>query len=172
MWKKSEPEATVAPPQPQPAPPPRTSVQAARERAVIGPSIEIKGDLTGGEDLQIEGRIEGKIDLRRHNVIIGKSGRVQADIYGKVITVDGEVLGNLYGEEQIILRQSSTVRGNLTAPRVMLEDGSNFKGSIDMTSKESAALPGHETRPGAAGPKPPAPAGAAAPPASGPGTGA
>lgn len=171
MWKKSEPEATAPQPQTQPAPPPRTSVQAARERAVIGPSIEIKGDLTGGEDLQIEGRIEGKIELRRHNVTIGKSGRVQADVYGKVITVDGEVLGNLYGEEQIILRQSSTVRGNLTAPRVMLEDGSNFKGSIDMTSKESAAAPGHETRPATGASKPSAPAGTAPPPPTGHGTG-
>lgn len=171
MWKKSEPEANAPQPQPQPAPPPRTSVQAARERAVIGPSIEIKGDLTGGEDLQIEGRIEGKIDLRRHNVTIGKSGRVQADVYGKVITVDGEVLGNLYGEEQIVLRQSSTVRGNLTAPRVMLEDGSNFKGSIDMTSKESAGAPGHETRPATGVAKPSAQAGAAPPSSSAPGTG-
>jgi len=117
---------------------------------MIGPSIEIKGDLTGGEDLHVEGRVEGKIELRRHNIGIGKNGRVAADIFGKVITVEGEVHGNLYGEEQIVLRHSSTVRGNLTAPRVTLVDGSNFKGSIDMTPKETAG----------SGPDPRSPAGA------------
>ncbi len=171
MWKKSEPETTVPQPQPQPVAPPRAPAQTTSQRALIGPSIEIKGDLTGGEDLQVEGRVEGKIDLRRHNVTIGKSGRVHADIYGKVITVDGEVLGNLFGEEQIILRQSSTVRGNLTAPRVMLEDGSNFKGSIDMTAKESGAAPGPEVRTGPGAPQPAAPKATTASPATGAGTG-
>ena len=103
---------------------------------MIGPSIEIQGELTGGEDLLIEGRVDGKVDLRGHNVGIGKNGRVTADVFGKTITVEGQVNGNLFGDEQIILRHSSTVRGNLTAPRVSLEDGSNFKGSIDMAPKE------------------------------------
>jgi len=162
MWKKPEPEN----PQPQPlasappAAPLRNTAAPAKERAVIGASIEIKGDLHGGEDLYIEGRVEGKVDLKRHNVSIGKNGRVLADLYGRVITVEGEVQGNLYGEEQIVLRQSSTVRGNLTAPRVSLEDGANFKGSIDMSPKESpAASPktGPATAagpPGSAAPRP------------------
>jgi cytoskeletal protein CcmA (bactofilin family) len=139
---------------------------------MIGPSIEIRGDLSGGEDLHVEGRVEGKIELRRHNVSIGKSGRVQADIFGKVITVDGEVQGNLFGEEQIILRHSSTVRGNLTAPRVMLEDGSNFKGSIDMTPKESAGATGPQAKPPAVVPKPTPTAGGVVPQVAGPKTGA
>jgi len=95
--------------------------------------------LSGEEDLLIEGRVEGKIDLPRHSVTVGKSGRIKADVYGKTITVEGEVEGNLFGEEQLVLRQSSTVRGNITAPRVSLEDGANFKGSIDMSSKEKTA---------------------------------
>jgi len=103
---------------------------------MIGPTITVKGDLSGEEDLLIEGRVEGKIDLPRHSVTVGKSGHIKADVYGKVITVEGEVEGNLFGEEQLVLRQSSTVRGNITAPRVSLEDGANFKGSIDMSSKE------------------------------------
>jgi cytoskeletal protein CcmA (bactofilin family) len=96
--------------------------------------------------------LRGKIELRKHNVGIGKNGRVAADIFGKVITVEGEVHGNLYGEEQIVLRHSSTVRGNLTAPRVTLEDGSNFKGSIDMTPKETAGS-GPELRAPAGAPR-------------------
>jgi len=106
---------------------------------MIGPTITVKGDLSGEEDLLIEGRVEGKIDLPRHSVTIGKNGHIKADVFGKVITVEGEVEGNLIGAEQLVLRQSSTVRGNITAPRVSLEDGANFKGSIDMSSKEKAA---------------------------------
>jgi cytoskeletal protein CcmA (bactofilin family) len=104
---------------------------------LIGSTIAIKGELMGEEDLLIEGQVEGKIELRQHNVTIGKQGRVRADVYGNVITIEGDVQGNLYGEDQLVLRQSSTVRGNIIAPRVILEDGSNFKGSIDMTPKEA-----------------------------------
>ncbi len=102
---------------------------------MIGSTILIKGDLSGDEDLVIEGRVEGKIELTKHNVTIGKSGRVKADVYGGVITVEGEVNGNLFGEDQLVLRKSSTVRGNIVAPRVVLEDGADFKGSIDMSPK-------------------------------------
>jgi len=149
MWKKSEPEEThpqPAPaPMPQPVAPPRSAAPAVKEQAVIGSTIYIKGDLTGEEDLSIEGRLEGKIELRRHSITIGKNGRIKGDIYGKMITVEGTVEGNLYGEEQLILRQSGTVRGNIVAPRVALEDGSNFKGSIDMSPKDkSAAAPAQD----------------------------
>jgi len=139
IWKKSEGEDMPAQPMPQPLPQPPIAQPApqrpqTKEQALIGPSIEIKGTLAGGEDLLIEGRIEGKIELRKHNVTVGKSGRVKADIHGRTIAVMGEVEGNLYGEEQIALRQASVVRGNLVAPRVTLEDGCNFKGGIDMNS--------------------------------------
>jgi len=106
---------------------------------MIGPTVYIKGDLSGQEDLIIEGRVEGKIELRQHSVTVGKNGKVKADIYGKTITIEGEVQGNLYGEEQVVLRQTGTVRGNITSPRVSLEDGSNFKGSIDMSPKETSS---------------------------------
>ncbi len=138
IWKKSDADnpMTQTPMQPPPQPSfPRSQPPPAKERALIGPSIEIKGSLSGDEDLFVEGRVEGKIELAQHSVTIGTSGRIKADIHGRSIVVMGEVEGNLYGSEQIILRQSSTVRGNLAAPRVSLEDGSDFKGSIDMTSK-------------------------------------
>ncbi len=80
----------------------------------------------------IHGRVEGKINFKQHNVTVGKNGRVKADIVGKIISIEGEVEGNVYGEDKIIIRRSGTIRGNITAPRVNLEDGSKFKGSIDM----------------------------------------
>jgi cytoskeletal protein CcmA (bactofilin family) len=100
--------------------------------AAIGPSIHIKGDLSGEEDLLIQGQVEGKIDLERYNVTVGREGRVKADIRGRVIDVEGQVEGNLFGGEQVVIRSAGSVRGNITAPRVSLEDGANFKGAIDM----------------------------------------
>ena len=140
VWKKpddnpSHPEPAPAPP--RPAAPPAEARRAERATATVGPSIFIKGDLSGDEDLVIEGRVEGKIDLKQHNVTIGKNGRVRADVFGNTVVVEGEVDGSLFAQQQAILRQSGAVRGNITAPRVMLEDGSRFRGSIDMESKES-----------------------------------
>ncbi len=106
-----------------------------RGTAVIGPSILIKGDLTGEEDLIIQGRIEGKVDFKQNRVTVAKNGRVKADVYGKLVMVEGEVEGKLFGQDQIIVRSSGTVRGNLSAPRVLIEDGARFKGSIDMDNK-------------------------------------
>ncbi len=138
IWKKSEseepPAKDVTPPQPPPAVA-RTPQPSGREHALIGATIEIKGDLIGKEDLQIEGRLDGKIELHENSVTVGKNGRVKADIFGRRIVVSGEVEGNLYGEEQIVLHQSSKVTGNLFAPRVTLEDGAQFKGSIDMGAR-------------------------------------
>lgn len=138
IWKKSDEDnpPTQTPIQPPPKPSaPRSQPPSAKERALIGSSIKIEGSLSGGEDLFVEGRVKGKIDLDQHNVTIGTTGRIKADIQGQSIVVMGEVEGNLYGSEQIILRKSSKVRGDLFSPRVSLEDGSDFKGSIDMTSK-------------------------------------
>ena len=153
-WKRDDPpnpahpEPTpVTPPRPAAAPapspaqsePPRRTERATS--ATIGPSIYIKGDLTGEEDLVIEGRVEGKVDLKQNNVTIGKDGRVKADVFGRIVTIEGEVDGNVFAREQAILRQSGAIRGNITAPRVVLEDGSRFKGSIDMEPPRDTAAP-------------------------------
>ena len=143
MWKKTKPEESDYEPTPsmqvQPTSAPPNPGSHAKQHAMIGPTISIRGDLTGEEDLLIEGRVEGKVEFRHHSVTIGKNGRIKADIYGKTITVEGSVEGNLFGEEQLIVRQSGTVRGNIVSPRVALDDGSNFKGSIDMSRKEESA---------------------------------
>jgi len=144
-WKKPDMynPPTQTPMEPLHPSPPRSQPPPVKERALIGPSIEIKGNLSGGEDLLIEGRVEGKIELPQYSITIGTNGRIKADIRGRSLIVMGEVEGNLYGAEQIVLRQSSTVTGNLVAPRVSLEDGANFKGSIDMTKPAVEAKPLH-----------------------------
>lgn len=140
MWKNSEAEVSqshpIPAPQAQSSQAQQRSVPQTKERALIGPKISIKGNLSGEEDLLIEGKLVGKIEMQQHSVKIGKRGQVKADIYGMIIIVEGTVEGNLYAEEQLILRQSGTVCGNIVSPRVTLENGSNFKGSIDMSPKE------------------------------------
>jgi cytoskeletal protein CcmA (bactofilin family) len=144
MWKKSESEDSRTQPAPEPhvSSPPAARAPAARvrEHATIGSTISIMGDLSGEEDLLIEGKLEGKIECRSHSITIGKGGRIKGDIYGKIITVEGNVEGNLYGDEQLSVKQSGTVRGNIIAPRVALEDGANFKGSIDMSPKDRSPV--------------------------------
>jgi len=151
VWKKNDEPTNFRPAEPSPAPRPATTTPLTSpssapiaaepvrrgERATIGPSIFIKGDLTGDEDLVIEGRVEGKVDLKQNNVTVGRNGRVKADVYGQVVIVEGEVDGNVFAHEQAILRQAGAIRGNISAPRVVLEDGSRFKGSIDMEVKET-----------------------------------
>jgi cytoskeletal protein CcmA (bactofilin family) len=155
MWKRTDdgPETTgytpQQPQQPAAATPPRSSgAEPRRGSATIGPSIRIKGDLSGEEDLVVEGKVDGKIELRQNAVTVGRSGRVRADIYGSTISVEGEVEGNLFADEQILVRASGKVLGNLTAPRVSLEDGAKFKGSIDMEPKQATTTPISAGRPG------------------------
>lgn len=138
MWKKTEDETDAgvsSPMTPQSSaasttPPSRPSI--SRAPAVIGSSIVIKGDIEGGEDLAVQGRIEGKVRLPKNHVSVGQGGFLKGDIHGKSIHVDGEVRGNLYGSQEVILRASGVVQGNIVSPRVSLENGSRFKGSIDM----------------------------------------
>jgi cytoskeletal protein CcmA (bactofilin family) len=158
MWNKREEEPfrpTAAPP----AAAPSTAAAARREPAAIGPSISIVGDLTGGEDLTILGRVQGKIDLPQHSVTVGESGRVDADIHAKFVSVAGEVHGNLFAGEQILIRKTATMLGNLTAPRVGLEDGCRFRGSVDMETqadKGRSAVAPTSRLPGPAAPVKPA----------------
>lgn len=126
------PEEKTAGPEPRPA---RSGVA---KPASLGPSISISGNLSGNEDLVIEGSVEGEVRVNDHLVTISETGRVKADVYGRSICVEGEVKGNLIGDEQVIIRKSGRVRGNVTAPRVNLENGAKFKGAIDMQPAEPA----------------------------------
>lgn len=112
----------------------QNSLPTARSRApaTIGPSIQINGDVTGDEDLVIEGRVEGTISLNENVLTVGKEGQISATVTARAIFVEGRVEGDLKGDEQVVIKGSGNVRGNLVAPRVTLEDGCKFKGSIDM----------------------------------------
>ena len=104
---------------------------------MIGTSIYIKGTVTGEEDLVIQGKVDGTIELGDFEVSIGESGKVTADIKARVVRIDGEVAGDVTGSEKVVIAKSGRVRGNIVAPRVTLEDGAIFKGSIDMDPGET-----------------------------------
>lgn len=133
MWNKpqSDPEPQSQP-EPQATPPSRPSAGTPSRQAVLGPSISIKGNVSGEEDVLIEGQIDGEISFQQHTVTVGAKGRVKADIHCKTVFVEGQVNGNLYGDEKVVVRQSGRVEGNAVAPRVVLEEGANFRGNIDM----------------------------------------
>ena len=140
MFSKTEKESAQksASDVPMPAPmPTRTSANEPKvvARAVIGASLHFKGDLSGNEDLEVHGRFEGTIKLKQNNLTVGKQGSVQANVRAKIINVEGTIEGDLTGDERVVVRESGNVRGNIIAPRVSLEDGAKFKGSIDMEPK-------------------------------------
>ena len=105
----------------------------------IGQSIHIKGELTGNEDLTIEGKVEGKIFLKDHNLTIGANGKITAEITAKTVMVLGEVSGNITADDKVEVATSGSMRGDITAPRVVLADGAKFKGAIDMDGKRGAS---------------------------------
>ena len=106
------------------------------EPASIGKSIVINGELSGSEDLTIEGRVDGKIEMRNHVLTIGANGRITAQVAAKSIIVLGHVKGNLVATEKVDIQETGSVEGDIVAPRVAIADGSHFHGSIDMQRME------------------------------------
>ena len=106
---------------------------------MIGPKISIKGTVSGEEDLLIQGKVEGTITLGEYEITIGESAEVKANVQAKTVKIDGNVEGDITGGEKVVISKSGNVRGNIIAPRVTLEDGAIFKGSIDMDPGETSS---------------------------------
>jgi len=107
----------------------------------IGKSVVIKGELTGSEDLTIEGHVEGKIELRQNVLTIGPNGKIKAQVFAKAVIILGEVTGNVTATEKVDLRDNGSIDGDITSPRVAIAEGAHFRGSIDMqrgTAKSEA----------------------------------
>ena len=119
---------------------PSTKGAFKESSAAIGASIRIRGDVTGDENLIIQGEVDGTINVVGHNVTISKTGKVKANITAKQIIVEGVLAGDMTGEEKVIIRQTGNVHGNIISPRVTLEDGALFKGSIEMEPGKEGLL--------------------------------
>lgn len=115
-----------------PAPSRPAMKTGSADAAVIGKSIQIDGDVRGDEDLLIKGEVRGTIHLPNNSVTIGSEGTVHADVHAKSVCVEGAVDGNLFATDRVNVRSSAQVSGNIKSPRVSLDDGAHFKGSIEM----------------------------------------
>jgi cytoskeletal protein CcmA (bactofilin family) len=100
--------------------------------ANIGKSITIKGDLTGNEDLVIDGDIEGRIDLPNNQLTIGPEGKIKADVHAKAAVVVGHVTGNVSATERIEVQASGIVDGDVRAPRLVVQEGAVLNGAVEM----------------------------------------
>jgi cytoskeletal protein CcmA (bactofilin family) len=107
---------------------------AAGEQATIGASVVIKGEISGSEPLYIDGRVEGSIHVSGQRVTIGRSGTVTANIDAKEVVIMGSVKGNIQCTDRLDIRAEGSLTGDVTAPRVSVEDGAMLKGSVDVRS--------------------------------------
>jgi cytoskeletal protein CcmA (bactofilin family) len=106
--------------------------------ANIGKSITIKGDLTGNEDLEIEGTVEGRIDLPNNELTIGSEGNVKAEVHAKSVIVIGHVTGNVSAAERIEVQAAGIVDGDVKAPRLIVAEGAVLNGAVEMGATQGS----------------------------------
>jgi len=153
MWKRKEDEYSATP-EPiasgSPAPgvniAPQRPVESQRseplrsvEVATIGKSVVVKGELSGSEDLIVDGEVEGSITLRGQTLTVGPNGRVRANIEARNVVLHGRVDGDIHASDRVDLRKSASLAGNISTARISIEDGAFFKGGIDIQKPEPAA---------------------------------
>ena len=109
----------------------------------VGPSVVLKGDLSGDEDLTIEGEVKGRIHLPKNQLTIGANGRIQAELDAKTVVVIGQVSGNIIASERVEIYDSGSVTGDIHTPRLLIHEGAVVNGTIDM-SDPSAAEPAEQ----------------------------
>jgi cytoskeletal protein CcmA (bactofilin family) len=130
-------------PRPTPAPIP-TRMSEHSEIAHIGKSVVIKGELSGSEDLYLDGEVEGSIELTGHSITIGPNGRVKANIHAREVVILGKVDGNVNGDERVEVKRSGVLAGDISTQRILIEDGADFKGSIDVHKDPAKSEPRRE----------------------------
>lgn len=138
--RATEPATSPKPPSMSPS-----SGTSSAKVAMIGQGITIAGDINADTDLKVDGHVQGRIIQSSKCVEIGEPGHVVANIKATVVKVGGEMSGDIAGGEKVTITRTGRVQGNIVAPRVVLEDGSLFRGSIEMNPAPAA-----DQKPGAA----------------------
>jgi len=105
-------------------------------QTLVGRSVVLRGELSGKEDLLIEGQFEGTINLQEHCLTVGPHGQVKAEIHARQVVIQGSLNGNISAREKIEIRKSGHVVGDLVAAGIAIEDGAYFKGSIDILREQ------------------------------------
>jgi len=107
--------------------------------AHIGKSVVIKGELSGSEDLYVDGNVEGKIELRNHSLTVGPNGKVKADVSAKAVVIQGTLNGSVNASDRVELRKSAVVTGDLTTQRISIEEGAFLQGKVDIQKEAGKA---------------------------------
>ena len=118
MWDKKKPDTLQA--------------AAPDTTGWLGSSLHVKGDITGTEDLQIDGSVEGQIHLDERKLTLGPAAKVTADIEARDVVVYGYLKGNVRAKGRIEIKKDGAIIGNLRTAQIMIEDGADFKGSIEI----------------------------------------
>lgn len=129
--ERERPPQVLAPPVPVRQPDER------RAMAWLGKSVLFRGDLISLEDMTIDGRVEGTIELRNHNLTIGPDANIQADIVAKALTIFGAVTGKITASDTIDIRESGSIEGDVTARRLSMADGAVVRGRVETGARES-----------------------------------
>lgn len=107
--------------------------------AQIGKSVVIKGELSGSEDLYVDGQVEGSIALKNNSLTVGPNGQIKASVEAKGITVQGKLEGNVLATDRVDLRKSAIVSGDIVTQRISIEEGAYLKGKVDIQGKAEKA---------------------------------
>ena len=148
MWTKQQPqtEPSAVPPATGPASSvtpfsapsaSRSSSSTARNSARLGSSLQIKGHITGTEDLQIDGKVEGSITLRGHQLTVGSTAQLNSEIHAGEVVVFGKVIGNVHARDRVDVKTDGSVVGDISTARISIEDGAHFKGRIEIDPAKS-----------------------------------
>lgn len=118
------------------------SAPLSGDLAQIGKSVVIKGELTGSEDLYVDGQVEGSISLKTNSLTVGPNGLVKAGVEAKAVVVQGKLEGNVQASDRVELRKSAVVTGDISTQRIAIEEGAYLKGKVDIQGKlEAKAAP-------------------------------
>lgn len=149
MWSKQQTQNE--PPTPSPAPAPasnvtsfsapssRPAISTARSSARLGSSLQIKGQITGTEDLQIDGIVDGPISLQGHELTVGPTAQLNSEIHAGEVVVYGKTIGNVYARGRVDIKQDGSITGDIACARISIEDGAHFKGRIEIDPARSQA---------------------------------
>ncbi len=118
---------------------PKSVIKSDAQMSVIGRTLVIKGELEAGENLLVQGRIEGTITHNAESLVIGECGTVQANIKARNVIIEGTVDGDIHCSESVSIRETANVKGNIFTPRISITEGAHFKGGIDMDERPENA---------------------------------
>jgi cytoskeletal protein CcmA (bactofilin family) len=115
----------------------RPTVVAARNVSCLGSTFTIKGEISGEEDLQIDGKVEGPVSLRNHRLTVGRGGQLNSQINAREVVVYGNAVGNIRVRDRVEIKKDGEVTGDIVTARLSIEDGAYFKGSIEIERPKS-----------------------------------